>query len=133
MHHLQVTRLPCLPRLPHLFYALAVRHVVLAGAYSFFVFFSPGYVYLKMIPQVGQTASRSPKGKVVLMQSFIAQLQIHCCTCGLALEVQANAKERFRKGDDGHCHGKCKQMPKRGLGKMADTAMGSASKCRREA
>ena len=117
MHRLQVTRLPCLPRLPHLFYALAVWHAVLAGAYSFFVFFSPGYVYLKMIPQVGQTSSRSPKGKVVLMQSFIAQLQIHRCTCGLAFKVQANAK-----------------MPKSGLRKeMTDTAMGSASKCQREA
>lgn len=72
-----------------------------------FLFFSL-QVYLKMIPQVGQTSSRSPKGKV--MQSFIAQLQIHCCTCGLALEVQTNAKEWFRKGDDRHCHGKCKQM-----------------------
>lgn len=49
MHHLQVARLPCLPRLPHLSYALAVWHVVLAGAYSFFVFFSLGYVYFKMI------------------------------------------------------------------------------------
>jgi len=36
--------------------------------------------------------------------------------------------ERLRK-DGRHCHGKCKQMPKRGLGKMADAAMGSASKC----
>lgn len=67
------------------------------------------------------------------MQSFTAQLQIHCCVCGLALEVQANAKERFRKGDGRRCHGKCKQMPKRGLGKMADTAVGSASKRQREA
>lgn len=47
----------------------------------------------------------------------------------LPWEVQANAKGRLRK-DGRRCHGKCRQMQKRGLGKMADAATGSASKWR---